>query len=244
MWGQRRRPRQQLLVDRGQHVVDNASLVQQTQGHHSTAAGGRNNTCGLPGPLPSIARTSAPNGEGLKAWHSMVARWDPKVRSRSVGILLELMRFVFTGDLPSKMAEYERAVLTFQKRERRDCVISNESRNVLEQTERQPACVTPRDERRNAIDGRWCSVEEHMQGSRQRITCLSQLWETRTLDELVERSQEHCRAKARAKARTKGSKGKGSGRYRGSTEDAEHYQLSEMWKTWSLRTRVQKHRDC
>ena len=43
-----------------------------------------------------------------------MARWDPKLRSRLAGILLVLMRFDFTGDLLSKMEEYERAVDTFQ----------------------------------------------------------------------------------------------------------------------------------
>ena len=45
------------------------------------------------------------DGEGLRAWQSLVSRRDPKLRSRSAGILLELMRFDFTRDLLSKNAQ-------------------------------------------------------------------------------------------------------------------------------------------
>ena len=38
----------------------------------------------------------------------------PKLRSRSAGVLLELMRFDFTGDFLSEMKEHERSVLTSQ----------------------------------------------------------------------------------------------------------------------------------
>ena len=48
------------------------------------------------------------DGEGLHAWNSLVARWDRELGSRSAGILLELMRVDFSGDLLSKMEEYER----------------------------------------------------------------------------------------------------------------------------------------
>ena len=61
------------------------------------------------GPVLEIVVTSG-DGEGLKAWHSLVARWDAKLRSRSAEILRELIRFDLAGDLFSKMAEYERAV--------------------------------------------------------------------------------------------------------------------------------------
>ena len=55
----------------------------------------------------------------------------------TAGILLELVRFDFTG-LLFKMEEYERAVLALQNV--RDETVSSAGR--------QGACVTPRDERR------------------------------------------------------------------------------------------------
>ena len=55
------------------------------------------------------------DGEGLRAWHLLASRWSPMLRSRSAGILLELTRFDFAGDLLSKMEECERAVPTFHK---------------------------------------------------------------------------------------------------------------------------------
>ena len=54
------------------------------------------------------------DGEGLLAWHRVVERYDPKLRSRSAGLLLELMRFDFAGDMLSRIEEFERAVVTFQ----------------------------------------------------------------------------------------------------------------------------------
>ena len=85
------------------------------------------------------------DAEGLKARHSLVASWDLNLRSGSAGILLELMWFHFSGDLLRRMEPSSRA--DFPECERRNCVISNEGRNGLEQARRQRACVTPRDER-------------------------------------------------------------------------------------------------
>ena len=55
--------------------------------------------------LDNVVTSAA--GQGLQAWSSLVARWDPKQGSRSAGILLELVRFDFSVDLLSKMEEYD-----------------------------------------------------------------------------------------------------------------------------------------
>ena len=54
------------------------------------------------------------DGEGLTAWNRVVERYDPKLRSRSAGLLLELMRFDFAGDMLTRIEEFERSVVTFQ----------------------------------------------------------------------------------------------------------------------------------
>ena len=48
------------------------------------------------------------------AWSRVVERYDPKLRSRSAGLLLELLRFDFAGDMLTRIEEFERSVVTFQ----------------------------------------------------------------------------------------------------------------------------------
>ena len=52
-------------------------------------------------PLDKVVTSGV--GEGLRARHSLEARWDPQRRSRSAAILLELMRLDLTGDLVSNL---------------------------------------------------------------------------------------------------------------------------------------------
>ena len=54
------------------------------------------------------------DGEGMLAWNRVVERYDPKLRSRSAGLLLELLRFDFAGDMLTRIEEFERSVVTFQ----------------------------------------------------------------------------------------------------------------------------------
>ena len=64
---------------------------------------------------PALDRAvNCEDGEGLRAWHSIVERFHPKLRSRNAGILLELMRFDFSGDMLSRIEEFERAIVICQ----------------------------------------------------------------------------------------------------------------------------------
>ena len=40
-----------------------------------------------------------PQGEGYRAWHQFVSDYDPKVKTRRVGMLMEILTASFTGDL-------------------------------------------------------------------------------------------------------------------------------------------------
>ena len=83
-----------------QQVVDKSYLLtlhQQIQLHSRTCSS-----------------VTSGDGEALKAWHPLMSRWDLKLRSRSAGILLELMRFDVRVYLLCKMEEYERSALTFE----------------------------------------------------------------------------------------------------------------------------------
>ena len=68
------------------------------------------------------------------AWLVLLARWDPKPRGRSAGILLELMRFDMAGGSSQKYGRVRASLVDFPEPEWQNCVISNESRNGLEQT--------------------------------------------------------------------------------------------------------------
>jgi len=53
-------------------------------------------------------------GEGLEAWRSLVQRYDPRVRSRAAGQLLEIPKWDFTGDLMMRLESFERAITDWQ----------------------------------------------------------------------------------------------------------------------------------
>ena len=41
---------------------------------------------------------NAGNGNGVKAWRLLLDRWEPRLRSRQVGLLLSILKFSFVGD--------------------------------------------------------------------------------------------------------------------------------------------------
>jgi len=57
---------------------------------------------------------NASPGEGLEAWRSLVQRYDPRLRSRAAGQLLELLKWDFTGDVLVKLEAFERGVTEYQ----------------------------------------------------------------------------------------------------------------------------------
>ena len=52
--------------------------------------------------------------EGFEAWRQFVLEWEPKLRSRFVGLRMQAMAYKFTGDIPSALAAFERLVRDYE----------------------------------------------------------------------------------------------------------------------------------
>ena len=50
---------------------------------------------------------------GLEAWRLLTDRYDPKIKSRTVGQLVTLLRWNFHGDVMSRLEAFEREVATY-----------------------------------------------------------------------------------------------------------------------------------
>ena len=48
--------------------------------------------------------------EGFEAWRQFVMEWEPKLRTRYVGLLMNVLVYRFRDDIPTKLAAYERTV--------------------------------------------------------------------------------------------------------------------------------------
>ena len=48
--------------------------------------------------------------EGFEAWRQFVMDWEPKLRTRFVGLLMNGLSYPFRGDLQNKLAAFERLV--------------------------------------------------------------------------------------------------------------------------------------
>ena len=48
--------------------------------------------------------------EGFEAWRQFVMEWEPKLRTRYVGLLMNVLGYTFRDDIPTKLAAFERLV--------------------------------------------------------------------------------------------------------------------------------------
>ena len=48
--------------------------------------------------------------EGFEAWRQFVMEWEPKLRTRYVGLLMNVLGYRFRDDIPTKLAAFERTV--------------------------------------------------------------------------------------------------------------------------------------
>ena len=48
--------------------------------------------------------------EGFEAWRQFVMEWEPKLRTRYVGLLMNVQGYRFRDDIPTKLAAFERTV--------------------------------------------------------------------------------------------------------------------------------------
>ena len=46
--------------------------------------------------------------EGFEAWRQFVMEWEPKLRTRCVGLLMNVLEYRFRDDIPTKLAAFER----------------------------------------------------------------------------------------------------------------------------------------
>ena len=53
-------------------------------------------------------------GEGLEAWRNLILRYDPRLRSRAAGQLMEILKWDFAGELTARIEGFERAITTYQ----------------------------------------------------------------------------------------------------------------------------------
>ena len=65
---------------------------------------------------PALDRVvNAGSAEGFRAWHLLVGRYDPHIRSRTAGQLLSLLQFDFSGDMLAKLEAYERDLASYEQ---------------------------------------------------------------------------------------------------------------------------------
>ena len=48
--------------------------------------------------------------EGFEAWRQFVMEWEPKLRTRYVGLLMNVLRYRFRDDIPTKLTAFERTI--------------------------------------------------------------------------------------------------------------------------------------
>ena len=56
------------------------------------------------------------DGEGFLSWRRLCARYEPANRARLAGQLLVIMKWNFSGDIQTKVEQFERAVLSWEKK--------------------------------------------------------------------------------------------------------------------------------
>ena len=59
---------------------------------------------------PLTLVVNAGEQEGLRAWAALVQRYEPRLRSRQAGQLMELLKFHFTGDVLAQLSEFEKEI--------------------------------------------------------------------------------------------------------------------------------------
>jgi hypothetical protein len=64
---------------------------------------------------PALDRVvNAGESEGLEAWRSLTMRYNPRLRSRAAGQLMELLKWDFSGEVMARIESFERAIATYQ----------------------------------------------------------------------------------------------------------------------------------
>ena len=69
-------------------------------------------------------------GEGLAGWYQLVAHYEPRAMTGQVGMLVELLGFSFSGDVESRLEEFDRACFKHDLRVANDGAKITESMKV------------------------------------------------------------------------------------------------------------------
>ena len=51
---------------------------------------------------------------GFEAWRQFVMEWEPKLRTRYVGLLMNVLGYRFRDDIPTKLAAFERTIHDYE----------------------------------------------------------------------------------------------------------------------------------
>ena len=65
---------------------------------------------------PLTMVVNAGEGEGAKAWRTLYEHFEPTVRTRTAGLLMNILGFSFTGDVQARIELFEREVLAYERK--------------------------------------------------------------------------------------------------------------------------------
>ena len=137
--------------------------------------------------------------EGLEAWRQFVLEWEPKLRTRYVGVQKNVLGYRFRDDIPTKLAAFERTVHDYD----------NQSTKTVHDDTKTGVTVLGMEDMR---------VKEHLIRNSVIITSWNQMREeileiTRTQQYIDSQPMPmQLGANAKSKGKGKDSKGKGKGK--------------------------------
>ena len=57
--------------------------------------------------------------DAFEVWKQFVMEWDPKLRTKYVGLLMNVLGYRFRDDIPNKQAAFERTVHDYENQSRK-----------------------------------------------------------------------------------------------------------------------------
>ena len=59
------------------------------------------------------------SGEGFEAWRQFIIDWDPKVRTRRVGMMIKILTAKFGGDIPQSLDQFETMIREYEQQSKK-----------------------------------------------------------------------------------------------------------------------------
>ena len=142
--------------------------------------------------------------EGFEAWRQFVMEWEPKLRTRYVGLLMNVLGYRFRDDIPTKLAAFERTLHDYENQSTKTVddgikigvtMLGMEDMRVKEHLIRNSVRITS-----------WNQMREEISRSRERNST-STVNQCQCTSERIRRAKARAkRAKAKAQARTSRAK--------------------------------------